>query len=148
MFAEKIDSWSNEFAVDADGFFSSLAAFAGQLFKVSRQCRNGGQGGRNPGQVRLPSERAGANHRGNGGHRGSPRAPAGAEIAARKPTTNRFAGIVPNDTVGGGVLQAPAFAPELRDATGNFLEQIGDTSLDQLKEEIPKELMPAFVDGR
>lgn len=38
------------------------------------------------------------------------------EIAARKPTTNRFAGLVTKDTVVGFTTRLPLFAPEIREA--------------------------------
>jgi hypothetical protein len=42
--------------------------------------------------------------------------PLAKDIAARKPTVNRFAGLIGEDTAGGFVLQLPLFAAELRDA--------------------------------
>lgn len=44
------------------------------------------------------------------------------DIAARKPTTNRFAGLITADAVASGVIQAPLFAPEIRDAAAAGLE--------------------------
>jgi hypothetical protein len=44
------------------------------------------------------------------------------DIAARKPTTNRFGGLVTKDTVAGLKLQLPLFAPEVRAAVGHLVD--------------------------
>ena len=45
------------------------------------------------------------------------------DIAARKPTTNAFAGLLTPDTVTGFVLQLPLFAPEIREAAAEGVAQ-------------------------
>jgi len=69
------------------------------------------------------------------------------EIAARKPSTSRFAGLMPKDAVGGAVIQAPLFAPELRAAGVEFLEEFGKDTLEQFKEQAPAELWPTFEEA-
>ena len=44
------------------------------------------------------------------------------EIANRKPTTNRFAGLVGDATAAGLLAQVPTFTPEVRDAIASALE--------------------------
>jgi hypothetical protein len=52
-----------------------------------------------------------------------PGTPLAKEIAARKPTTNRFAQLVTPDATAGVLFQAPLFAPEIRNAIAVGLEQ-------------------------
>lgn len=44
------------------------------------------------------------------------------DIADRKPTTNRFAGIIPPTAVAGAIQQMPAFTPEIREAFAAVVE--------------------------
>ncbi|MBY0513175.1 MAG: hypothetical protein K2P78_04595 [Gemmataceae bacterium] len=46
------------------------------------------------------------------------------QIAARKPTTNKFAGLLTPDTAAGFATRLPFFAPELQDATVAVLERV------------------------
>lgn len=46
------------------------------------------------------------------------------DIAARKPTTNRFAGLIAADAVASGVIQAPLFSQEVRDAAATGIEAL------------------------
>ena len=55
-----------------------------------------------------------------------PGTPLAASVAARKPSTNRFAAVVGKDCVGGVLLQLPLFDAELRDGFSKALENLAD----------------------
>ena len=56
------------------------------------------------------------------------------QIAARKPATNQFAGLLTNDTVAGFHYSAPLFADEMRAAFGALSEQQSKEALQNLPE--------------
>ena len=58
------------------------------------------------------------------------------EIAARKPTTNDFAGLIGPNTAGGFVLQLPLFAPEIRDAVQVGLDFGKQMTADKVPDEV------------
>lgn len=55
---------------------------------------------------------------------GKPGSTLAKDVAGRKPTTNRFAGLVTKDAAVGGRLQLPTFAPELRKAEALGLDSL------------------------
>lgn len=61
-----------------------------------------------------------------------------AEIAAWKPTTNRFAGLVGKDTAGGFLLSLPLFTPELR----NAIEAGLDEGVNLAASDVPEDFQP------
>ncbi|MDB5306407.1 MAG: hypothetical protein JWO38_609 [Gemmataceae bacterium] len=61
-------------------------------------------------------------------------------VAARAPTTNRFAGLVGKDAVVGVVGQAPLFAPETREMAAALFEML--ESLAETEEGVPEPLRP------
>lgn len=67
-----------------------------------------------------------------------------ADIAARKPTTNRFAGLIGKETTGGVLLQLPLFAPEIRNAVEAGLDQ----GVQLLGDSIPEEFQPLVEEAR
>ncbi|MCZ2343399.1 MAG: hypothetical protein LC104_16640 [Bacteroidales bacterium] len=67
-----------------------------------------------------------------------------ATIAARKPTMNRFAGLIGKETTGGLLLQLPLFAPEIRNAVEAGLDQ----GVQLLGESIPEEFQPLVEEAR
>ena len=62
-----------------------------------------------------------------------------ADIAARKPTDNRYAAVVGPDAVAGFVTKFPLFIPELRDGTADLLKLAQEQGL----ESVPEEFKPA-----
>jgi hypothetical protein len=63
--------------------------------------------------------------------------PLSKEFAARKPTTNRFAGLMTKDAAGAVLVKAPLFAPEVRDMVAAMIEAVdAATSQDGLPEKL------------
>ena len=62
-----------------------------------------------------------------------------ADIAARKPTDNRYTAVVGQDAVAGFVTKFPLFLPELRDGTADLLKLAEEKGL----ESVPEEYKPA-----
>ena len=60
-----------------------------------------------------------------------------ADIAALKPIENRFAGLLPNTAVGGGIQRLPLITPELRTAAEKLTNQLiamwRESSVDEVK---------------
>lgn len=65
------------------------------------------------------------------------------DIAARKPTTNRFAGLVTKDAAAGLLFQAPLFAPEVRDLVAGGLE----LAQQQAGPGVPEPYQPLFTEA-
>ncbi len=59
--------------------------------------------------------------------RARPGTPLARDIAARQPTVSRFAGILPETGVAGGVAQLPLFTPELRDAAEKLVQELAES---------------------
>jgi hypothetical protein len=68
------------------------------------------------------------------------------DIAARKPSVNRFAGLLTDRSVGGFTFEAPLFSPEVRTAAATAI----DSAADSVKKEDPppKEYQPLFDEVR
>lgn len=67
-----------------------------------------------------------------------------AAIAARKPTTNRFAKLIGSETTGGVLLQLPLFAPEIQKA----VEAAVDQGVQLAGDSIPEEFQPIVEEAR
>lgn len=75
-----------------------------------------------------------------------PGSPLAQIIAERKPTTNRFAGLLTPDTAVGSVVQLPLFSEEIRTAAGDGLEALREAAKNKLPQE-PKALVDELLKG-
>ncbi len=64
------------------------------------------------------------------------------EIAARKPSVNRFAGLLTDRSVGGFTFEAPLFAPDVRAAAAKTVDAVADSI--RKKDPPPKQFQPLF----
>jgi hypothetical protein len=67
--------------------------------------------------------------------KGKPNTALAKEIAARKPTTHRFAGLVGDATAAGLLAQVPTFTPEVRDAIASGLDAARKAAAQEAPEE-------------
>ena len=72
-----------------------------------------------------------------------PGTPLTADLAARTPTTNKFAGLVGKDSAVGFQTRLPLFAPELRAAA-----EAGIGELDIVAADVPEDLKPVFDEAK